>query len=121
LGALAGNFFFGLMLGSIGQIGVFFGLPIDIRHITFSSANFSFALVGLDHQLSWETWLISLSGIVLIGMVNLTVSFSLALLIALRSRKVSFEQSGALLTLLCKRFLRRGRDFFFPPSEETDK
>ncbi|WP_323551227.1 hypothetical protein, partial [Pseudomonas sp. RTS4] len=31
LGALAGNFFFGIMLGSIGQYGNFFGLPVDIR------------------------------------------------------------------------------------------
>jgi len=117
LGALAGNFFFGIMLGSIGQIGVFLGLPIDIRHITFSSANFAFALVGLDHQLSWQVWAISLLGIALIGIVNLTVSFSLALFVAMRSRNVSFEQSGALLALLAQRFFRRGRDFFYPPKE----
>jgi site-specific recombinase len=119
LGALAGNFFFGIMLGSIGQIGVFLGLPIDIRHITFSSANFAFALVGLDHQLTWQTWVISLLGIVLIGIVNLTVSFSIALFVAMRSRNVSFEQSRALVTLLWKRFIHRGRDFFFPPIESS--
>jgi len=119
LGALAGNFFFGVMLGSIGQIGVFLGLPIDIRHITFSSANFAFALVGLDHQLTWQMWVISLSGIALIGIVNLTVSFSIALFVAMRSRNVSFEKSSALLSLLGKRFLHRGRDFFYPPKDKV--
>ncbi|PRC93240.1 site-specific recombinase [Solimicrobium silvestre] len=117
LGALAGNFFFGIMLGSIGQIGVFLGLPIDIRHITFSSANFAFALVGLEHQLTWQVWVISLVGIVLIGIVNLAVSFSLALFVAMRSRGVSFEQTGELIALLWKRFIKHGRDFFFPPKE----
>lgn len=117
LGALAGNFFFGIMLGSIGQIGLFLGLPIDIRHVTFSSANFAFALVGLDHQLSWQVWVISLVGIALIGIVNLAVSFSLALFVALRSRNVSFEKSGALLSLLWKRFRQDKRDFFVPPKE----
>ncbi len=117
LGALAGNFFFGIMLGSIGQIGLFLGLPIDIRHVTFSSANFAFALVGLDYQMSWQVWAISLVGIALIGIVNLAVSFSLALFVALRSRNVSFEKSGALLSLLWKRFRQRKRDFFVPPKE----
>ena len=118
LGALTGNFFFGVMLGSIGQIGVFLGLPIDIRHITFSSANFVFALVGLDQHLSWQVWAISLLGIALIGIVNLSVSFSLALLVAMRSRQVSFEQTRELAWLLWRRFTTRGRDFFFPPPDE---
>ena len=120
LGALAGNFYFGVMLGSIGQVGLFLGLPIDIRHITFSSANFAFALVGLDHQLSLQVWLVSLLGIVLIGIVNLAVSFSLALFVAMRSRNVSFEKSGALLALLWQRFTQRKRDFFVPPKENHD-
>lgn len=117
LGALAGNFFFGIMLGSIGQIGLVLGLPIDIRHITFSSANFAFSLVGLDHQLPWQVWVISLVGIMLIGIVNLTVSFSLALTVAMRSRRVSFEQSGELVLLLWRRLTRHTRDFFFPPKD----
>ncbi len=117
LGALAGNFFFGIMLGSIGQIGIFFGLPIDIRHITFSSANFAFALAGLNNELSWQTWVVSIVGIMLIGAINLTVSFSLALLVAMRSRNVSFQQTRALLALLWQRFVHHGRDFFWAPAK----
>ena len=117
LGALAGNFYFGIMLGSIGQIGYFLGLPIDIRHVTFASANFVFALDGLNYALSWQDWLISIVGILLIGVANLTVSFSLALYVAMRSRNVNFERSGALLVLLWKRFLMRGRRFFLRKDE----
>lgn len=117
LGALAGNFFFGIMLGSIGQFGVFFGLPIDIRHITFSSANFAFALVGLDHQISWQLALYSLLGIFLIGLVNLAVSFSLAMAVALRSRKVNFGRGGSLMLLLGRRFLAKPKDFFWAERE----
>ncbi|MBI3285660.1 MAG: site-specific recombinase [Burkholderiales bacterium] len=114
LGALAGNFFFGVMLGSIGQLGAFFGLPVDIRHITFSSANFAFALVGLEHHMSWRLALTSSGGILLIGLVNLAVSFSLAMLVALRSRRISFGQGGTLALLLWRRFRSGPRDFFFP-------
>ena len=117
LGALAGNFFFGIMLGSIGQFGKFFGLPIDIRHITFSSANFAFALAGMDNHMSWHLAIYTLFGIILIGMVNLTVSFSLAMLVALRSRRVSFGNGGNLIRLLMKRFVSGTRDFFLPAKE----
>lgn len=121
LGALAGNFFFGVMLGSIGQLGVVLGLPIDIRHITFSSANFAIALAGLSNELSWQLWVISLTGVIAIGVVNLTVSFSLALYVAMRSRNVSFEETGQLVGLLWKRFVKHGRDFFIPPKEMSEK
>ncbi len=114
LGALAGNFFFGIMLGSIGQFGQFFGLPVDIRHITFSSANFAFALVGLEHQMDWHLMLYTFLSILLIGLVNLGVSFSLALLVALRSRRVSFGKGSHLLGLLWRRFRTGARDFFLP-------
>ncbi|AZP14450.1 hypothetical protein EJN92_06175 [Undibacterium parvum] len=119
LGALTGNLFFGIMLGTIGQLGVFFGLPIDIRHITFSSANFSFALVGLDHQMSWQVVLTSLTGILLIGLVNLGVSFTLAMLVALRSRRVSLDQERTISRMIWRRFLSGPRDFFFPPKSEA--
>lgn len=121
LGALTGNLFFGIMLGTIGQLGVFFGLPIDIRHITFSSANFSFALVGLDHQMSWQLAVNALSGILLIGIVNLGVSFTLAMLVALRSRRVSLDQERTISKMIWRRFLSAPKDFFFPPSLETKK
>ena len=117
LGALAGNFFFGVMLGSIGTLGFIFGLPIDIRHITFSSANFVFALVGNNYLLTPEQWTLSLLGIVLIGITNLTVSFALALAVALRSRRVSFGKGGALFGLVLRRFWYTPRDFFLPPRE----
>ncbi|MCE3261869.1 MAG: hypothetical protein K0R43_948 [Pseudoduganella sp.] len=117
LGALAGNFFFGIMLGTIGTLGFVLGLPIDIRHVTFSSANFAFALVGLDYQLSTEQWVVSLLGIGLIALTNLAVSFTLALMVALRSRRVSFGQGNALAGLVWQRFRQAPRNFFLPPKE----
>lgn len=108
LGALMGNLYFGVLLGSIGTLGDMLGLPIDIRHIAFSSANFATAVVGLDYQLSWQTVVISLFGILCIGSLNLVVSFGLALWVALRSRHIRFRQSLQLLGMLRKRIFRRG-------------
>ncbi|AZN37739.1 site-specific recombinase [Iodobacter ciconiae] len=119
LGALAGNFYFGIMLGSIGTIGTLLGLPIDIRHITFSSANFSFALAAQNFQMDWHIAVISLLGVMLIGMTNLVMSFTLALWVALRSRKLSFGQTRPLLGQLMRRFLKRPADFFIPTKDEA--
>lgn len=122
LGALAGNFYFGLMLGSMGTIGFILGLPLDIRHITFSSAYFSFALVGSEHQLPLQTIAISLLGVAAIGITNLLVSFSLALMVALKSRRVRYRQWWPLTVLIVKHFLRQPGRFFWPPrATETDK
>ncbi len=117
LGGLAGNFFFGIMLGSMGTLGWILGLPIDIRHVTFSAANLAYGVVGLNFEVPLVTILVSILGIGLIGLTNLAVSFSLALYVALKSRGVRFDRFGELLHLLWKRFLASPKGFFFPPQE----
>jgi site-specific recombinase len=120
LGALMGNFTFGIMLGSTGLIGFMLGLPfIDIQHVTFSSANFAFALVALDFMVSWQLVAISLLGIALIGIVNLAVSFGLALYVAMKARQVRFNRIGELFRMLGARFVSNPREFFFPPRNEA--
>jgi site-specific recombinase len=120
LGALAGNFFFGIMLGSMATLGWILGLPIDIRHVTFSAAYLSYATVALGFEVPLTTVLISCAGIALIGLVNLTVSFSLALYVAMKSRGVYFSRFGELLGLLVRRFVANPRDFFLPPREPME-
>ena len=121
LGALAGNFYFGLFLGLTGTIGVLLGLPIDIRHITFASANLAFAAVGLDYAMSWPTLAWSVLGIGLIGLLNLLVSFNLALWVALRSRKLTLRDALPLLPAVGRHFLSRPLDFFWPPRRPADE
>jgi site-specific recombinase len=112
LGGLMGNMVFGIMLGTIGMVGYGLGLPIDIRHVTFSAANFSTALVGLDNHMSWQLACRSLAGVLLIGAVNLAVSFGLALWVALRARQVQFRHGFALMRALGRRFASAPLDFF---------
>jgi site-specific recombinase len=119
LGGLMGNLFFGLLLGSIGTFGQLIGLPVDIRHITFSAANLAIAWVGLDFQVSAQVMLTSLFGILCIGTANLLVSFGLALFVALRSRQVQFSRGGALVKALLSRLAQRPLDFFIPPKKRT--
>ena len=56
-----------------------------------------------------------LAGVLLIGAVNLLVSFGLALWVALRARKIRFNHSLRLLRALGKRFIHAPIDFFIGP------
>ncbi len=119
LGALAGNFLFGCMLGFTPVIGEMLGLPLDIRHVAFASANFAYGLVGVQFAVPPSVVVVSFAGVLLIGLVNLVVSFSLALRVALRSRGIAPEQTEGLRGRLLQRFLARPRDFFWPPVVEA--
>jgi site-specific recombinase len=96
-GGIAGNLFFGFYLGLASAFGKLAGVPLDIRHIAFSAANFGYAWQALDWQLARGVLLVSVAGVVLIGMVNLTVSFSLAFYLALRATRASPRESRHLL------------------------
>ncbi|MBA3853150.1 MAG: site-specific recombinase [Gemmatimonas sp.] len=115
LGALAGNFIFGCMLGATGTVGAFFGLPIDIRHVSFSSANLAYALTALDFNVGWQVVVVSAAGVILIALVNLFVSFVLALRVALKSRGIGASETAGLTRRVYERFKASPREFFLPP------
>ena len=96
-GGIAGNLFFGFYLGFTSAFGQLTGLPLDIRHIAFSAANLGYAWQALDWQLAPAVIALAVSGVVLIGLVNLTVSFSLAFYLALRATRSARRDSGHLL------------------------
>jgi site-specific recombinase len=117
-GGLAGNLFFGLMLGLTPTIGIITGLPLDIRHIAFSAANFGYSLVALDFHVSIMTIARSGIGLLLIGAVNLVVSFSLALWVALLSRHLDFSCTISLLPEFGRRARKRLARFISTDQEK---
>lgn len=121
LGALAGNFYFGCLLGGMSGLGVLLGLPIDIRHVTFASAFIGFSAFTLDFNLSTHMFLMAGLGIYLIATMNLAVSFGLALYVAMKSRKVSFAQWRLLFVKVLSRLNQHPEEFLLPPKKETNK
>ena len=77
----------------------------------------AYALVALDHQIDFDTALMSMLGIIGIGSVNLLVSFGLALFVALKSRRARFNQKGAFVREMARRFVRKPGQFFLPPHQ----
>lgn len=117
-GALAGNFFFGVLLGVTAYIGYLLALPLDIRHIAFSSANLGYVMGS--EPLGLAQFAMYLGFVLLIGVVNLWVSFALAFYVALKSRGARIGGISRLLKVYFQRVAERPREFLFPPADEPD-
>ncbi|MDR0672637.1 MAG: site-specific recombinase [Zoogloeaceae bacterium] len=120
MGALAGNFLFGVMLAAAWGIGILLSLPLDIRHVAFSSAYLGYAVAAHDFSPPLADFVWAAVGVAGIGIVNLSVSFILALFVALRARGVTFSQGRQLMYGLARRFFTHPGEFFLPPGKSAE-
>lgn len=112
----ATNVSLGFMLGMIPAIGHFLGLPLDVRHVTLNSGILSLASTSLGRRWFGEgAFLLSVAGIAVMFVLNLSVSFLLALASAARAYELPAHDNSELLRGLFRRFKRTPRDFFLPP------
>jgi site-specific recombinase len=93
-GTVAGSIVLGLLLGSTGTLGALVGLPVDIRHVSFASANAGLALASVGPG-ALELGRVG-AGIVAIGATNLAVSFGISLSFALAARRCSLADVPGL-------------------------
>ncbi|TXI36418.1 MAG: preprotein translocase subunit TatB [Methylophilus methylotrophus] len=120
LGALAGNFYFGCLLGFASGLGVMLGLPLDIRHVTFVAAFTGYSLPALDFQVSEYIVGTAILGIALVGTLNLITSFGLAIYVAMKSRKVRYRHWKAFWLELFTALYRHPGRFLLPPKKPVD-
>ncbi len=120
-GIIFGNVSLGFMLGGMSSLGRVIGLPLDIRHVTFASAAFGIGWIHQPERMPWDDFAIIALSIFIMGLVNLAVSFSLSLTVAMQSRKLKFSQGRRVVWNVTKHFLRRPQDLFFEPSDERGK
>ncbi len=112
-GAIFGNATLGLLLGMSSFFGKIFGLPIDIRHVTFAAGNIAMGVLGGGlHNINYL--FACLGGIALIGLINVFVSFSLAFYLALKARNLHFSDYPELTRTLWKHFWSNPLEFFLP-------
>ena len=116
---IVSNFWFGVFMGSTASIGLFLGLDLDVRHITFASGNLALGLYGANYEVSNSMLVWGIFGIGIIGLVNFMVSFSLSLGLAFRSRAISISELRFVAGSIWKHFKKRPISFFFPTEEKT--
>lgn len=112
---IASNVSLGLMLGLVPALCAFFGLPIEVRHVTLSTGQLAAAAgthgIGVLH-LAGFWW--CLAAIPLTAALNVGVSFFCAFKLALRSRGLQHRDRSRLYAAIRRRLLRAPLSFLWP-------
>ena len=120
VGGVAAALVLGTGLAFAPEIGRFFGLPLEVRHVTLVTGSLSLAVSALGpYAIHGADWAGMLAGIAAIGLFNLGVSFALAFGMALRARRMPTARGLALLTKTAATLLRRPSGLFRIPSENA--
>ncbi len=120
ISGLAANISLGFMLGVVPVVASFLGLPLDIRHVTLSAGQTAAAAATLgwdvihNPQLWW-----CVAAVPLTGMLNVGVSFALALRVAVRSRGVRLVDRARLWQAIRRRMWRHPLSFLLPPRSSS--
>ncbi len=116
----ASNISLGMMLGVLPVVAQFFGLPLEVRHITLSTGQLAAAAGSegfelLRHAPFW--WCVA--GTVATGVLNVTVSFFLAFRVALRSRGIRLADRSRIYRAVRRRLTRQPGSFVWPTGPVT--
>jgi len=112
----ASNISLGFLLGLVPAVLAFFGLPIEVRHVTLSTGQLAAAVGALGwgvFQQSAFWW--CLASIPVIAALNLGVSFFLAFKVALRSRGIRLADRSRIYRAIRRRLNRDPASFMVPP------
>lgn len=106
----------GFLLGTVPIVFELFGIPLEVRHVTLAAASLGYALDGswIYGQLHWQETLLALSGIALVGILNIVTSFVLSFLLAVRARNIGEAESRRFLREVGREFLAHPFSFLLP-------
>jgi site-specific recombinase len=118
IAGLAGNIGLGVLLGLTPMVFAFFGLPIEVRHVTLSTGQVAAAVfsLGIESLKSTPFWL-AVAGLALIGALNVGVSFGLALRVAMRAVDISAADRVRVYRAIRRRLVERPSEFIWPPHD----
>lgn len=115
---IGGSVALGTLLALVPLVGSFFGVPADVRHVTFAFGSLALAGCALGPAAVLQpAFLMALVGVAATLLCNFTVSFSLALGVALRARDVPLKDAPRLLRAVATHLVRNPRTFFLPPRD----
>lgn len=88
--SLAANVSLGMMLGLVPQIMIFFGIPIEVRHVTLATGTFAASLpMMIAYGVTISQVVDAVIGLLVIGICNISISFLLAMALAALSSGTS--------------------------------
>jgi len=122
ISGLAANVSLGLMLGLVPAFAAFFGLGLEVRHVTLSTGQLAAAAASLGPDIFHDSafwWCVA--GIAITGALNVGVSFYFAFMLALRAHNVSGVDRSRIYQAIRHRIRTRLGSFFWParPTEQA--
>jgi site-specific recombinase len=113
ISGIGGNLCLGFLLAFVPVAGSFFGLPLEVRHVTLSAGSLTYAFYVVPNPTAAE-FLMGAFSVFCIGILNFGVSFAAALFVAIRAREVRSNHLHLLRRTLLQFAQKRWRLFFYP-------
>ena len=115
ISGFASNISLGLMLGLLPAFAAFFGLGLDVRHVTLSAGQIAAAAASLGPAaLHMPALWWAVAAVPLIGALNVSVSFYFAFRLALRAHSVNAVDRARIRSAIWARWRSRPASFFVP-------
>ncbi len=118
ISGLAANVSLGLMLGLVPAFAMFFGLGLEVRHVTLSTGQLAAAAASLGvavFHLGAFWWCVA--GLAATGLLNVGVSFYFAFRLALRAHSVSGVDRARISGAIRARLRHQLPSFFWPAAD----
>jgi len=109
----------GYLLGFTPAVGAFFGIPLDVRHVTLSTGTLALAAASFGRDWLHRGWFVrTVYGIAVTFVLNLGVSFSIAASVAMQAYEVSRADRLQAMRYTLRYFFRSPRRFLLPPRND---
>ncbi|WP_298212975.1 site-specific recombinase [Acidovorax sp.] len=115
LSGFAANISLGFMLGLVPAFASFFGLGLDVRHVTLSTGQMGAASAALGMEvIHMPAFWWAMASLPFLGALNVSVSFYLAFSLALRAQNVSGVDRSRIYAAIRARMRTAPLSFFIP-------
>jgi site-specific recombinase len=122
ISGFASNISLGFMLGLIPAFAVFFGIGLEVRHVTLSTGQIAAAVASLGEsafKLPALWWCVA--AIPVMGFLNLAVSFYCAFRVALAANSVSIIDRRRIRRAIWMRWKTAPWTFLWPSNHRAEK
>lgn len=117
---IAGNLSLALLFGLTPAIAHFFGLPLELRHVTLAAGRLLVAASTLGWQsLSEPAFWLATAGVLATGLFNVATAFVCALWLAMHARGLPARARRLLLRAVLRRFIAAPQAYLLPRTGEA--
>jgi site-specific recombinase len=110
----------GYLLGFVPVIGEFFGIPLDVRHVTLSTGTLALAAASFWRDWLYRGWFYKPLRDRSDFCAQSCVSFSIAAAVGMKAYGVSRHEQFESMRYTLKSFLKSPRRFLLPPRAQTE-